>query len=129
MTVMNWTEELDIGVDAMNQQHQVLIGIMNRLHDQFEAGADQAEQAKSLVELAEFTVKHFKEEEQYMAAIQYPTLESHKMIHAKLLEEFDTHKANFEKTGKLAGAFFTFLKLWLKAHIMGIDKKYGSYSA
>lgn len=52
MTVMTWTKELDVGVAAMNKQHQILIEIMNRLHDQFETGASHSEQPKSLEELS-----------------------------------------------------------------------------
>jgi hemerythrin-like metal-binding protein len=115
-------------VAAMNEQHQILIEIMNRLHDQFESGASRVEPSKSLDELANFTVKHFRQEEAYMASI-YPTLDSRKLIHANLLEEFGVHRAAFEKNGEVTSGFSAFLKLWLEAHIMGIDKKYGTYSA
>lgn len=64
-----------------------------------------------------------------MASIDYPLLDTHKRIHANLLEEFGAHKTNFEKTGELTTKFFSFLKLWLTAHIQGIDKKYGLHAA
>lgn len=126
MAIMAWDEKLDIGVEAMNAQHQILIEIMNRLHDQFEAGASQSEQKKTLTELGKFTVKHFEEEEKYMASIEYPAIESHKRIHAELLQQFTDYQQAFEKTGELSSKFFSFLKLWLVAHIQGIDKKYAS---
>lgn len=129
MTIMTWSDSLDIGVAEMNGQHQTLIEIMNRLHDQFEADAEMSEQKKTLEELANFTVKHFGEEEQYMASIDYPLLDTHKRIHANLLEEFGSHKTSFEETGELTTKFFSFLKLWLTAHIQGIDKKYGLHAA
>jgi hemerythrin-like metal-binding protein len=98
---------------------------MNRLHDQFQAGVGKLQQKKTIEELQKYTVKHFSLEEQYLASIDYPKLEAHKLIHASLLEEFGEHVAAFKKSGELTSKFFSFLKLWLTAHIQGIDMKYG----
>ena len=37
------------------------------------------------------------------------------------------HKLRFEASGVLSNDFFAFLKVWLKAHICGIDMKYGQH--
>lgn len=128
MTVMSWGEQFRIGVESMDAQHQRLIEIMNRLHDLYEADASRDEQSKVLGELAEFTVKHFQDEEAHMEAIGYDRLDSHQTIHKQLLSEFASHQQAFEKTGELTPRFFNFLKLWLTAHIQGIDSKYADAS-
>ena len=125
MTVLAWNDNFDVGVEAMNDEHKVLIEIMNRLHDLVENDASRLEQKKALEELGQYTVKHFADEEAYMASIGWDGLATHKLIHQKLLADFGTHKAAFDDGGELTSKFFAFLKIWLKAHIQGIDKKYG----
>ena len=125
MAIMEWNDRLDVRVDSMNDQHQKLIDLMNALHDQFSDGADRATQSKSLDALAAYTVKHFADEERYLESIEYAGIDSHRLIHAELLKEFTAYKDAFDRGGDLTTKFFSFLKLWLTAHIQGIDRKYG----
>ncbi|HPG24436.1 MAG: hemerythrin family protein [Spirochaetaceae bacterium] len=125
MTVLAWSDAFDVGVDKMNEEHQRLIDLMNRLHDLYEGDASRSEQKKTFDELAKYTVKHFADEEAYMESIEWPGLVTHRHIHAKLLDDLGTHKAAFDKGGELSSKLFSFLKIWLKAHIQGIDRKYG----
>lgn len=125
MTIVAWNPNFDVGVDEMNEEHQVLIDLMNRLHDMYEADADRDEQGKTLEELAVFTVRHFTNEEKYMESIHYDKTDPHKRIHADLLANLGDFKEQFDRGQPLTSKFFSFLKLWLSAHIQGIDKKYG----
>ena len=64
-----------------------------------------------------------------MQSIGFPGLGSHKRIHASLLEQLNEHANAFEAgPGALPDQFFTFLKVWLTAHIVGIDAKYGEHA-
>lgn len=125
MAFFEWTTVLDVGVEAMNDQHQILIDLMNHLYDLVEAGASRGELGKALEELGSYTVEHFANEERYLESISYAGLESHKNIHAELLSTFAEHVAEFKRTGAVERKFFSFLKLWLMSHIKGIDMKYG----
>ena len=128
MSLLDWSKSLDIGVDAMNSEHKVLLEIMNRLYDRNAAKAERQELKAILKELGDYTVKHFADEEAYLLSIQFPELEKHKLIHKSLLEKFGAHAADFSKSGVLENSFFEFLKMWLSAHIQGIDMKYGDYA-
>ena len=128
MSFFEWSNKFDIHVDAMNKEHQHLIVIMNRLHAKYEAKGSKADIGPILKELGDYTVKHFADEERYLESIKFPDIEKHKLIHKDLLAKFGTHVANFEKDGALNNAFFDFLKMWLSAHIQGIDMKYGEFS-
>ncbi len=118
-----------LGVADMDREHETLIGLMNKLHALSGAGASKAELGRALQDLAKYTVKHFADEEAYMARTQYAGLEKHKAIHAELLRRVGEYAASFEATGKLGADLFSFLKLWLKAHICNIDAKYAGRSA
>jgi hemerythrin-like metal-binding protein len=129
MAYFEWQDRLDVGVDAMNGEHKRLIEIMNRLHARNAGGADRQELARIVVELADYTVEHFAHEERFMSSVGYPEVEKHKLIHRDLLEKLGGHRARFEKAGgTLDEEFFAFLKLWLVAHIQGLDKKYGAHT-
>ena len=115
-------------VAAMDREHQRLVGLMNALHQRHVAGdADRAELGKLLDEFGAFVVEHFAHEEAYMASIGYEGLESHKKVHANLLEKWTAKRREFDAgDGKLSDALFHFLKFWLNAHIQGVDVKYGA---
>ena len=128
MGFFDWNDKLDIGVMAMNNEHKHLLAIMNRLFDRNEAKADKNELKGIIKELGEYTVKHFGDEEKYFDSINFPDSSKHKLIHKDLLEKFGGHVAAFEKSGQLDKSFFDFLKMWLSAHIQGVDAKYGQFS-
>jgi len=120
--------KLSVAVDAMDREHQTLIAIMNKLHERHSAGGDFNEISGLVNELGAYTVKHFTDEERYMESIGFPGLPSHKLIHQDLLKSFTQHVAKFKAGRKLDDDFFRFLRMWLVAHIQGIDRKYGQHS-
>lgn len=121
--------EFTVHVGAMDREHETLIGIMNRLHERHAAGASRAELTALVRELGNYTVKHFTNEEAHMASVGFPGLRTHQLIHKELLEKFQGHARAFEASGQLTEDFFGFLRRWLKAHIKGIDRQYGTHGA
>ncbi len=125
MAYMEWSNDLDVKVAAMNREHQRLITLMNRLHELNDKRASKKEIRGALNSLATYTVTHFNNEEAYLEKINFKGLRSHKLIHKNLLEEMRKHIAAFEKgDGRLSEKFFGFLRRWLVSHIRGIDGKY-----
>ncbi len=130
MTLMKWDEKkFDVLVPKMNEQHHKLVDIMNHLYDRAAAKAPKAELNTIILELKQWTVRHFHEEEALLQRMKFPQLAMHKSIHDTLLENFNRHYDTFNAgTGQLTREFFEFLRLWLTSHIMHIDRKYGDYS-
>lgn len=109
MPFFEWSDELDTNVDSMNKEHQTLINLMNKLYDLNSSDAPKDEIKKAFDEFASFTIKHFKDEEEYMASINYEKLEVHKKIHEDLLKKVTEFKTNFEQSqNKLENSFFSF---------------------
>jgi len=115
-------------VPEMDKEHQQIILLMNKLYTLYKAGAPSVEQGAALTALAEYTVKHFQDEEAYMAKINFPGLTVHKGVHKNLLDRVGQFAAGFKATGKLGDDLFVFLKMCLSAHICGIDMKYAAHS-
>lgn len=126
MSYLEWTLELDVGVDAMNGEHQRLIDLMNRFHELSEQGRGRSECTAALEALGKYTTEHFAHEEGLMERMGFPDLEKHKRIHRRLLEQLSEHVECYRKDGH-SQELLMFLKVWLKAHIKGIDTKYGRY--
>ena len=115
-------------IGPMDDEHQLIIASMNKLHELSDAKAGKGPLGRTLQELLNITVKHFADEEAFMAQIGFPDLGKHKLIHKSLLEKMHQHKQQFEASGQLTDEFFSFLTFWLKSHICGIDMKYSEFS-
>ncbi|HET9239641.1 MAG TPA: bacteriohemerythrin [Oligoflexus sp.] len=128
MAWYEWNKSLDIHVTEMNDEHKVLIDLMNRLHDEAAASKPKDILQLTFQELVTYTRRHFQDEENYMYSINYPGLPTHRLIHAKLLTQLDGHYEAFVNgDGTVSVALFDFLKMWLNAHIRGIDIQYGEH--
>ncbi len=122
---MEWNNNLDVGVNDMNNQHKKILDLMNKMYDSYKNGDAFESYEPYLDELRSFTVQHFKEEEEFMESINFEGIAGHKQIHASLLETFQNHYDEIKGSKSLNDKFCAFLKLWLSAHIQGIDVKYG----
>lgn len=108
----------------MDAQHDVLISLIARLMERDAAGALKGELCLLLRELTTFTSDHFKDEEVYMLATGYGKLDTHQLIHRKLLAALSGHVVDFEAgNGRLGNKLVSFLKFWLVAHINGLDSQ------
>ena len=112
----------------MDAEHQILIRHMNTLHTLYETNAPAAEQGKALLALAAYTAKHFADEEAYMARVGYAGLGVHRGVHKNLLDRVGEFARGFKASGKLGDELFVFLRMWLTAHICGVDMKYSAHA-
>jgi len=74
-------------------------------------------------ELKEYTVYHFKAEEEYMVSINYKRLFTQKIDHAffiKKMDEVDLSKIDENQDEAIMG-ILTFLNEWLVSHILKKD--------
>ena len=115
-------------VDAMDKEHEIIINVMNKLFQENEAGSPKAQLLATIQKLEQVTREHFSHEEKMFSGLKdYSSAAVHKKIHENLLNDFATHAKNFKNANsqKVPDDFFRFLKVWLSAHICGIDRKYG----
>ena len=128
MSLITWTkEEFGTNVTVADDQHKVLFGMLNDLHDAV-PGGDRAVIGAKLDTLINYVVEHFAEEERLMTSTNYPGYANHKAEHTKLLETCGGVAAKF-KAGELDITQDTtaFVKDWLVTHIPNVDKYYGPH--
>jgi hemerythrin len=120
--LINWTHDLSVGVDWVDQHHRALIDTINEI-GMLPEHYDQAHAESLLERLRRITWYHFHEEEAYLASTDRDRAHRHLAQHRYLLAEldrliFDVHSrkvALTEETGN-------YLCRWLVDHIQTIDK-------
>jgi hemerythrin len=123
MPFFNWSPSLSVGVKELDDQHQKLIDMVNRLHDGMKNGKGSQELGSVLGEMVEYAKFHFSTEEKILSTHAYPSLIKQKLEHdafTKKALEFQTQ----HQQGKLALSInvLTFLKDWLNNHIQVEDQ-------
>ena len=82
MNQIEWQESFNIGVDTIDQEHQRLFKIINRLFAFQEEEKDSQWACQEGIKFFKgHTMKHFADEEAYMESIGYKGLEQHRRIH------------------------------------------------
>lgn len=77
-----WQDRFNIGVDVIDREHKKLFSIMNRLFV-FSEQEDKSQWVcqEGLKYFKDHAMKHFAEEEVYMASISYKGYEAHRRVH------------------------------------------------
>ncbi len=127
--LLEWNENLSVGVPSVDEQHKVLLGLLNELFDATQAGKGQAVLDKVLKELADYTVYHFQYEESLFAQTGYSAASDHKKEHDDLKRLVQALRQKYEDGASeiLSEELLKFLKRWLSMHIMVSDKKFGPH--
>ncbi len=124
-----WNEIYRVGIPLIDEQHQRLFGIANRFHDAVVRHDGRSALLPMFDELAEYTVYHFHEEEQWMAEFAYPGLPKHRGYHEKLANLVVTYRRLLaENADGIEARALDFIKMWLNAHVLGNDKEIGAYA-
>jgi hemerythrin-like metal-binding protein len=126
---MTWTEEMSVGVKVLDEDHKILIGLLNELHDGIESGRTRGALESVIDKMFRYTRTHFAREEKLFAQTGYPGTEAHKAEHERLIRRTVGLQARFEsgQSRELSLEAMAFLQKWLTDHIMGSDQNYKPY--
>jgi methyl-accepting chemotaxis protein/hemerythrin len=125
---LEWDPSFATGVERFDETHKTLFRMVNDLHSAMQGKRSKEAIGTILDGLADYTVKHFADEEQSFARTRYPDEAAHKELHRKLIEQVVALQGKF-RTGEtiLTQDVITFLQDWLVNHIKGADKRYGPH--
>ncbi|AJQ26540.1 bacteriohemerythrin [Pelosinus fermentans] len=125
--MVKWEAKYSLGVESIDEQHKELFRIANRIYELLknEMILDKYDHIMEIIdELKNYTVDHFKDEEEYMKSIGYKKFLSHKVAHTDFLdkmENIDVNKIDNGHNEYLLG-ILDFVCVWLMEHIMKEDK-------
>lgn len=129
MAAIQWTQNMSVGIRSIDADHQILVGMVNRLDDAIKAARGNDSVNSILDALLDYTTYHFGREEALMQACGYPDLDAHchthKVLRTQVAHIRDRHLCNPETIHDRE--VLAFLKNWLTSHIMGRDKLYAPF--
>ncbi len=128
MSLIKWNDTFSVQITAMDNQHQKLFELLNKLHDAMSQGKGRDTLPEVFNNLIEYTKSHFADEEALMKKYDYPGFNVHKNQHDKLIAQVVQLQTKF-LSGDLSASIQTrdFLKQWLVEHIQGTDQKYSKH--
>jgi hemerythrin-like metal-binding protein len=125
---MTWSDSLSVGVKAMDDQHRVLVGILNDLHTAMLAGKAHTITGELLHKLVEYTKFHFACEEELMQEAGFAGLAAHHQRHQELTREVELFVGRYQRGEEMLNIhLMNFLRDWLSHHILEEDREYGTW--
>lgn len=126
--VLIWTNDLKVGIDAVDKDHQQLTLLINRLG----AGLDDVVTMEEIIEeLVAYTHYHFRREEVIMGVCGFPGLQDHRALHREFSFQMGRIVDGWRQRRDVASLrrLQDFLLDWWAGHIKGSDRHIAEYTA
>ena len=128
MAYIDWDDAFSVGINSIDEQHKVLVGMINDFYENIKTRSNQENISILLRKMKEYTIVHFSTEEKYFKQYNFHDYEAHKKEHDDFVEKIIEVERKFN-AGQLVLSFeiTNFLKDWLRNHIQGTDMKYSNF--
>lgn len=123
MSLLIWNEDLDTGIDVIDDQHKRIVELINRL-TLVSKGKIDGNVGDVLAELIDYTLSHFVFEEELMEEAGYPFSKAHKRVHDIFTTRVSEYQMRFNAGEDVTDSLRDMLSRWLFNHIKGDDKAY-----
>jgi hemerythrin-like metal-binding protein len=120
-----WSDDYSVGIQSIDEEHRGLILLINRFGDALFVSKSKKEVAKAFEQLLDYTVNHFRNEEELMEKYNYPEIKQHIQDHHRLTQE--VLELNKDKQYVFPDNIIEFLKSWLINHILEVDRRLGEF--
>jgi hemerythrin len=125
---IQWFDGLSIGNANVDQDHKKLIKIYNDLVDLVTFQKSRESFAIILSQMTDYSLLHFRKEEEYMKAFSYPGLKGHRQHHMDYIYKvsmFNLELSRFNTTDP--NDVILFLEKWWVNHILEKDIAFEKY--
>jgi hemerythrin len=123
---LNWTDDFEIGIKEIDDEHRKIIEEYGMLYSKMKDGIGHDYYQELLAFLVEYVSTHFAHEEKLQEEIGYDKCAEHKKIHDKFkmyVNEMIEKNKNNPATDMDLIRINLFIKDWLIHHILITDKK------
>ena len=126
MPLIEWTKKLSVNIAEIDTEHRRIIEFINELDAAMKQGKGKDVLGDIITGLMDYTVTHFKKEENYFEQFKYPKTFAHQQEHKVFIRKVSSFKKDLDQDDHLLSIeVLIFLSEWLVNHINGSDKKYG----
>lgn len=119
-----WTDQLNVGIEVIDQQHRRIVEYINQLDDARSNGYSREEIGYLINDLVDYTISHFGFEESLQEEANYPFLKSHKKVHELFTKRVSEYQTKFTQGEDVSKALNSLLVTWLFNHIKRDDVDY-----
>lgn len=125
MALIEWTEDLTLKIDIIDEQHRKLVDMINEFYFELNKKGNKKLVSELITKMTNYAQLHFKTEEELFSSYSYDDAGSHIKKHEDFTDKVKD-LTNRYKTGKhiLSFEITNFLKDWLINHIQKCDKEY-----
>ena len=121
---INWEKSYSVGVRGIDDQHKMLLQIINTFVDAIRHNKGRSEIRSTLDSLISYTNLHFVAEEVLMGAVGYPFLPDHMRKHKLLVKQINEFSDRVSADDYVSNnEVLDFLYDWLINHILMEDMK------
>src|SRR5680860_681196 len=123
--IFPWNRNFETGIEKIDEQHKVLVEILNRLAWHFASSNSELECGHILDELLSYAAYHFKaEEEIWKTALgEQEMVQNHHDGHQLFFVQIQMYRSSNEPEEKVMGDLFNYLARWLAFHILESDRR------
>ncbi len=123
MALIVWDDDLDTGIEVIDNQHKRIVDYINKLDAARKTG-NKNDISLVLDELVDYTLSHFTFEESLMEEAGYPFINAHKKVHQLFTKRVGDYIQRFKMGEDIADDLLNTLKAWLINHIRNDDNDY-----
>jgi diguanylate cyclase (GGDEF)-like protein/hemerythrin-like metal-binding protein len=120
---LTWSAARAVGIKEIDEQHEHLAGLVDRLCAALKDGLDPASVQASLNVLVHYTAFHFATEERLMEQYQIADLTRHREEHRRLLHDIQNLRVDGDQPR--ISLILRYLREWLLRHVDGLDRRLG----
>lgn len=118
-----WKESFTLHHDRIDAQHKELFRLANFVENLDPRSITKLELSALFKEFFDYMQEHFKEEEAYMARIEYPLLQDHQKLHQEIIDSITNLLREKRSIQELQHAMKEASHKWLVEHILHNDLK------
>jgi hemerythrin len=128
MALMNWSSKYSVGMEALDNQHKALMGVLNELHAASMQGKAGEVAGPLLRQTVSISNEHFAAEERLMESTGFPGLAAHRAKHRELAGKIAEFVARHEKgdTTVYTPTLY-FMRDWQTKHMQKEDQEYAPW--
>lgn len=123
--IFPWNSNFEIGLEDIDDQHRVLVDILNRLAWHFVSSSPEEDSAQLLDELLAYASYHFEYEESIWQKSfgQSEILRNHKDTHQAFFTRIETLRQSTAPKEDFLADLFDYVTRWLAYHILESDRR------
>ena len=128
MKRIQWTADMSVGIDLIDEDHKCLIELLNNFIDAVDNDEGVFVFDTLFQEFLDYTEYHFAREERLMAEAGYADLHTHAQGHAQLIQQLNDMREQvlLSVTSDMQDDVREFFLNWLQIHIMVKDQAYSA---